>query len=107
MPNQPKTIPLAAPNAPVAVREMVILPTIQQFENQLEQIRKQEMARALKQLKQMGTAEQELVEAVTASMVNKIVKLPVLELKAACQRGESESLLEGLAQLFNLERQPA
>jgi glutamyl-tRNA reductase len=85
-------------------REMVISPTIQQFKNQLEQIRQQEIARALKH---MGPAEQQLIEAVTANMLNKIVKLPVLELKAACRRGESESLLEGLAQLFNLEKQPA
>jgi glutamyl-tRNA reductase len=85
-------------------RAMVISPTIQQFKNQLEQIRKQEIARALKH---MGAAEQQLIEAVTTSMLNTIVKLPVLELKAACQRGESESLLEGLSQLFSLEKQPA
>jgi glutamyl-tRNA reductase len=85
-------------------QQMVISPTIQQFKNQLEQIRQQEIARALKR---MGAAEQQLVEAVTTGMLKKIVKLPVLELKAACQRGESESLLEGLTQLFNLEKQPA
>jgi glutamyl-tRNA reductase len=85
-------------------REMVISPAIQQFKHHLEQIRQQEIARALKH---MGAAEQQLVEDVTASIVNKILKLPVLELKAACQRGDSESLLEGLAQLFNLEKQPA
>ncbi|MGV3641314.1 MAG: glutamyl-tRNA reductase [Adhaeribacter sp.] len=83
-------------------REMVISPALQQFKKHLEQIRQQEIARALKH---MGPAEQQLVEAVTASILNKIVKLPALELKAACQRGDSESLMEGLSQLFNLDKQ--
>lgn len=85
-------------------REMIISPAIQQFKNQLEQIRQQEVARALKNL---GAAEQQLIETVTKNILNKIVKLPVLELKAACQRGESEALLEGLSALFNLEKQAA
>ena len=83
-------------------REMVISPAIQQFKNQLEQIRQQELERALKKA---GPAEQELLETVTKNILNKIVKLPVLELKAACKRGESEALLEGLSALFNLEKQ--
>jgi len=83
-------------------REMVISPAIQQFKNQLEQIRQQEIARALKKA---SPAEQQLVETITKNILNKIVKLPVLELKAACQRGESEALLEGLSALFNLEKQ--
>jgi glutamyl-tRNA reductase len=83
-------------------REMAISPAIQQFKEHLEQIRQQEIARALKH---MGAADQELVEAITTRILNKIVKLPVLELKAACQRGDSENLLEGLSQLFNLEKQ--
>jgi len=86
------------------VREMVISPAIQQFKNQLEQIRQQEIARALKKV---SPAEQQLLETVTKNILNKIVKLPVLELKAACQRGESEALLEGLSALFNLDKQEA
>jgi glutamyl-tRNA reductase len=80
-------------------REVVISPVIQQFKSQLEQIRQQEIARALKNL---GPVEKELIETVTKNILNKIVKLPVLELKAACLRGESEALLEGLSALFSL-----
>ncbi|MFD2245382.1 glutamyl-tRNA reductase [Pontibacter ruber] len=85
-------------------REMVMSPAIQQFKSRLEQIRQQEIARHLKNL---GAEERELVEGITKNILNKIVKLPVLELKAACQRGESEALLEGLSALFNLEKQEA
>ncbi len=83
-------------------QEMALSPAIQQFKNQLEQIRQQEVNRALKNL---GQEERQLLETVTKNILQKIVKLPVLELKAACQRGESEALLEGLSQLFNLEKQ--
>jgi glutamyl-tRNA reductase len=83
-------------------REMVLSPAIQEFKNRLEQIRQQEITRYLKK---MGEQEKEMVEAITANILNKIVKLPVLELKAACRRGDSEALLEGLSALFNLEKE--
>lgn len=83
-------------------REMVMSPAIQQFKNQLEQIRQQEITRYLKKL---SSDDKEVIEAITKNILNKIVKLPALELKAACQRGESEALLDGLSKLFNLEKQ--
>ncbi|TPE46279.1 glutamyl-tRNA reductase [Pontibacter mangrovi] len=81
-------------------REMAMSPALQQFKNRLEEIRQREMARYLKNL---GEAERAAVEAITKSMLNKIVKLPAIELKAACMRGESEALLNGLSALFQLE----
>lgn len=81
-------------------KELGISPVIQRFKEALEDIRKEEMARYLKKC----TAEEvKLMEAVTKGMVNKIIKLPVLQLKAACKRGEEESLAEVLNDLFNLE----
>jgi len=83
-------------------KEMAISPAVQQFKITLEQIRQKEIARYVKNL---GEVEKDLLEEVTRNILQKIVKLPVLELKAACQRGESDSLLEGLSALFNLEKQ--
>ncbi len=81
-------------------KELGISPVIQRFKEALEDIRKEEMARYLKKC----TAEEaELMDKVTKGMVNKIIKLPVLLLKAACKRGEEESLAEVLNDLFNLE----
>ncbi|MBB6611845.1 glutamyl-tRNA reductase [Pontibacter sp. Tf4] len=82
-------------------REMAMSPALQQFKSKLEEIRQQEMNRYLKNL---GEAEREVVEKLTLGILNKIVKLPALELKAACMRGESEALVEGLAALFSLEK---
>nr|WP_192823733.1 glutamyl-tRNA reductase [Rufibacter sp. LB8] len=81
-------------------QEMAFSPAIQNFKKRLEEIRQLEMARHLKHL---NPTEKEAVEALTKSMLQKIIKLPVLELKAACKRGDSEELLAGLSALFNLE----
>ncbi|MBC5774792.1 glutamyl-tRNA reductase [Pontibacter sp. KCTC 32443] len=83
-------------------REMAMSPALQQFKSKLEEIRQQELNRYLKNL---GEAEREVVETLTKNILNKIVKLPALELKAACMRGESEALVEGLAALFSLEKE--
>jgi glutamyl-tRNA reductase len=82
--------------------EMVVSPTIQKLKNALEQIRQQEIARHLKSLNE---EESQLVEKVTRGMMQKIIKLPVLQLKAACKRGEAETLIDVLNDLFNLEKE--
>lgn len=82
-------------------KEMVVSPTIHKLKKALEQIRKEEVARYAKKL-----SEEELkkVEQVTTSMMQKIIKLPVLQLKAACKRDEAETLIDVLNDLFNLEK---
>jgi glutamyl-tRNA reductase len=80
-------------------REMLVSPAINRFKNALEQIRQEELARYVKGL---SAAEMELMEKITGSLVQRIVKLPVLELKAACRRGDAEDMIESLSSLFNL-----
>jgi glutamyl-tRNA reductase len=82
-------------------QEMIVSPTIQKLKNALEQIRKDEMARYMKNLNE---DEAEKMEKITASMMQKVLKLPVLQLKAACKRGEAETLIDVLNDLFNLEK---
>lgn len=83
-------------------QEMIVSPTIQKLKGALEQIRKEEMARFVKDL---STEEAEKMDKITASMMQKIIKLPVIQLKAACKRGEAETLIDVLNDLFNLEKQ--
>lgn len=83
-------------------REMVVSPTINKLKNALEQIRKEEIARHLKNL----TAEEsERIEKITMGIVQKIMKSPVLNLKAACKRGDADQLVEVINELFDLEKQ--
>ncbi|TLU95939.1 glutamyl-tRNA reductase [Dyadobacter sediminis] len=83
-------------------REMIVSPTIQKLKGALEQIRKEELTRFTKNLSE---SEMEKVDRITTSMMQKILKLPVLQLKAACKRGEAETLIDVLNDLFNLEKE--
>ncbi len=83
-------------------KEMEVSPTINKLKNALEQIRKEELSRFVKQL---NDEEAKKVDEITKSIMQKIIKLPVLQLKAACKRGEAETLIDVLNDLFNLEKQ--
>lgn len=83
-------------------QEMEVSPVIHKLKNALEQIRQEEIARFVRQ---MENNEAEWVDKVTKNIMQKIIKLPVLQLKAACKRGEAETLIDVLNDLFNLEAQ--
>lgn len=85
-------------------KEMNVSPTIQKLKNALETIRQEEMARYMKKL---SADEVKHLDDITKSMMQKIIKLPVLQLKAACKRGEAETLIDVLTDLFDLEKQSA
>lgn len=84
-------------------KEMVVSPTINKLKNALEQIRRDEIARYVKHL---TPTESEKVDKITRGIMQKIIKLPVLQLKAACKRGKAETLIDVLNDLFDLESQP-
>ncbi|MDB5262385.1 MAG: glutamyl-tRNA reductase [Adhaeribacter sp.] len=84
-------------------KEMAVSPTIHKLKNALENIRQEELSRHLKKL---TPEENKLIDDVTRNIMQKIIKLPVLQLKAACKRGEAETLIDVLNDLFNLENQP-
>jgi glutamyl-tRNA reductase len=82
-------------------KDAMVSPTIHKLKNSLEQIRKEELARYLKNLSE---AEAEKVDKITQSIIQKIIKMPVVQLKAACRRGEAENMIEAINELFDLEK---
>ena len=82
-------------------KEMLVSPTIHKLKNALEQIRQDEMSRYMKT---MSAEEAEKMDKITAAMMQKIIKLPVIQLKAACKRGEADNLIDVLNDLFDLEK---
>ena len=83
-------------------KDMSVNPTINKLKNALEQIRQEEIARYLKDT---SNGETEMVEKLTKSIMQKVIKLPVLQLKAACRRGDAETLIDVLNDLFDLEKE--
>ncbi|MFN0049399.1 MAG: glutamyl-tRNA reductase [Cytophagales bacterium] len=83
-------------------KEMEVSPTIHKIKSALETIRTDELKRFQKQLTEN---ELKMVETITKNMMQKIIKLPVVHLKAACKRGEQDVLIDVLNELFDLENQ--
>lgn len=84
-------------------KEMEVSPTIHKLKNALEQIRQDELTR---HIKNASPEVQEFAERFSKSITQKIIKLPVLQLKAACKRGDADSLIDVLNELFDLEKIP-
>ncbi len=82
-------------------KEMMVSPAINKFKNALEQIRLEEMERFLKNADDTQVA---MIDKITKSMMQKILKVPVVQLRAACQRDEADKLIDSLSDLFDLER---
>ena len=80
--------------------EMLVSPTIHKLKGALEQIRKEELAHFAKK---MDEEQLKLMEQVTKRMMQKVINVPVLQLKAACKRGEAETLMDVLNDIFQLE----
>lgn len=83
-------------------KEMMVFPTINKLKNALEQIRQEEMERFLKNADQQQI---EVIEKITKSMMQKILKVPVVQLRAACQRDEADKMIDIISDLFDLEKQ--
>jgi len=81
-------------------RDMQVSPLIQQIKQALETIRREELARFLKKA---GPQQAEAAEELSKNMMQRILKTHVVQLKAACRRGDSESLMEGIRTLFQVE----
>lgn len=82
-------------------KEMMVSPTINKLKNALEQIRQEELERHLKNANPKDYA---VIDKITKSMMQKIIKVPVVQLRAACKRDQAEDMIDLLTDLFDLER---
>ncbi|GHB34095.1 glutamyl-tRNA reductase [Mongoliitalea lutea] len=82
-------------------KEMMVFPTINKLKNALEQIRQEELSRYLKNVDEKEAA---IIEKVTKSMMQKILKVPVVQLRAACQRDDADQMIDIITDLFDLEK---
>jgi glutamyl-tRNA reductase len=78
------------------------VPTIRHLRDRAEGIRSRELERALARL-ELGDAEQAAVDALTKSIVNKILHAPVSRLKREAEREEGMAYLEVARVLFDLD----
>ncbi|EAZ80146.1 glutamyl-tRNA reductase [Algoriphagus machipongonensis] len=82
-------------------KEMMVSPTINKLKQTLEQIRLEELSRYLKNA---DKKEYAVIDKITKSMMQKILKVPVVQLRAACQRDQAEEMIEFISDLFDLDQ---
>ncbi len=82
-------------------KEMMVSPTINKLKNALEQIRMEEMERFLKNADEKEYA---IMDRITKSMMQKILKVPVVQLRAACQKNQADQMIDIISDLFDLEK---
>ncbi|MFY0650855.1 MAG: glutamyl-tRNA reductase [Cyclobacteriaceae bacterium] len=76
---------------------------IKRFKETLEALRKRSIA---KYIKNADDEQRNMIDELSSSIIHKIVKLPALQLKQACERDRADQLGQTLNELFNLEYQP-
>ncbi|MGA0198421.1 MAG: glutamyl-tRNA reductase [Prochlorotrichaceae cyanobacterium] len=85
-------------------RSLETVPTINSLRSKIEGIREQELEKALSRLgSEFGEKHQEIIEALTRGIVNKILHDPMVQLRAQQDIEARRQAMTTLRTLFNLE----
>lgn len=80
-----------------------LVPTIVSLRARAENIRKKEVDKALSLLEHTTTERQkQTIEALSRAIVNKLLHVPIAQLKKAGQEGDAEQLVPNVHRLFSL-----
>lgn len=82
-----------------------VVPTIVGLRRRAEEIRRAELARALRRLPDLDDRERAVVAALTGAIVSRLFHAPTVRLAAEAARGDGETLRRALETLFALERE--
>jgi glutamyl-tRNA reductase len=85
-------------------RSLETVTTISSLRNKIETIREQELEKALSRLgSEFGDKHQEVIEALTKGIVNKILHDPMVQLRAQHDVEARRKCMQALQMLFNLD----
>lgn len=82
---------------------MEVVPTVAAIRAQAEQIRQAELEKALKRLRGLSEKELATVEALTASIVNKMLHEPTSRLREAATEKDGYVRIEAMRQVYGLD----
>jgi glutamyl-tRNA reductase len=82
---------------------LAVAPTIHRLRDRAEAIRQSELDRMASQWESMSDADRDRVNALTRSIVQKLLHEPTVRVRAAARSGDGLAHLESLRHLFDLE----
>ncbi len=85
------------------IKSLDVVPTIIALRNHCDGIRKRELERAAKGLSGLNDKEKKILEAMTKSIVNKILHGPVSRLKKDADKIEGDTYIDTTRKLFDLD----
>ncbi len=88
------------------LREYDANDTVKDLMKIAEQIREEELSRALRKMGQVTTREREIVDILTKRLVNKLLYQPTATLKEHASDGDGETYEAVVRELFAIDREP-
>jgi|CXWL01.1.fsa_nt_gi glutamyl-tRNA reductase len=85
------------------LKSLEVTPTIVSLRRQAEQIKGVEVEKALARLAHLPPHERNVIEALAAGIVNKLLHMPVVALKAEAQSANGAAFVEAVRRLYNLD----
>ena len=79
------------------------VPTIVEIRNKAENIRNEELEKALKKIDTLSESDKEILRLMSSSMVNKILHKPTIKLKEKTQSEDGHIYLKAIRHLFHLD----
>jgi glutamyl-tRNA reductase len=85
------------------LKELEVTPTILALRDKLESIRRAEVDKALSRLAGADEETRRVLEALSQSIVNKILHAPMVKLRDSSRAGHGHSWIETISELFGLK----
>ena len=84
-------------------RTLDVVPLIRQLRDRAEQLRAQEVERALRALPHLSEQDRAAVEGLTRQLLAKLLHQPTVRLREAAASGENAEIVEAVRLLFELQ----
>jgi glutamyl-tRNA reductase len=86
---------------------LVVVPTIRDLRARGEELRVEELEKTLRRLSHLPAEDRAAVEALTRSLLNKLLHTPTVRLREAAGNGRGTTVLDTVRYLFELDHEPA
>ena len=96
-----------APGRPGSCRSLELAPTIVALRKRFGQVAEEELRRALPRLQSVSESDQAVLEAMSRSLINKLLHQPMTELKAGAGEPDGALLIDAVRRLFALSEEEA